>query len=247
MPLGERIGPPPPLSSSSSTSTSTNGVTGINAGTEGREGGGGGGEWTVQHLCELPCHLARTQLVVRPVIAYLSSTSSFPSAADAGSQLVPRLQEREVAAVFTAPLEGFLRRRWGGGDGGGWYEGRWLRIQNNTTDWRAHEFLVRDGDRSFRVWGMTARVLVDAARVAYGRRPEFEAEVEPAGDEAMIMEMMRRGEFEKEREKEKEGKEGKPKIAVRAEVGDAEGKAGTQQAQAQTQDGKSAEGTKEKL
>lgn len=31
-----------------------------------------------------------------------------------------------------------------------------------------------DGMMRYRVWGMTARMLVDAARLAYGEEPEFE-------------------------------------------------------------------------
>ena len=37
----------------------------------------------------------------------------------------------------------------------------------------------------YRVWGMTARVIVDAARIAYNREPEFPHSASP-GDEEMI-------------------------------------------------------------
>lgn len=37
----------------------------------------------------------------------------------------------------------------------------------------------------YRVWGMTARILIDAARIAYAREPEFEHNRQP-GDEEMI-------------------------------------------------------------
>lgn len=42
---------------------------------------------------------------------------------------------------------------------------------------REHEY--------YRVWGMTARILVDAARIAYNREPEFDHNKD-AGDEEMI-------------------------------------------------------------
>lgn len=32
----------------------------------------------------------------------------------------------------------------------------------------------QDGMERYKVWGMTARMLVDAARLAYGEEPEFE-------------------------------------------------------------------------
>lgn len=50
-----------------------------------------------------------------------------------------------------------------------------------------------------RVWGMTARILVDAARIAYDRDPEF-VFVERIGDEEMIKSMLDKGELGKENE-----------------------------------------------
>jgi len=44
----------------------------------------------------------------------------------------------------------------------------------------------------YRVWGMTARILVDVARVAYGREPSFEC-VEGFGDDDVIDELRRKG------------------------------------------------------
>lgn len=85
---------------------------------------------------------------------------------------------------------------------GYWYDGSWLTWKDQP--WRVHNFYVpvnnqkvsrpRRGSGSshgqgnlagvleeeqetegrFKVWGMTARVLVDAARVAYGEEPEME-------------------------------------------------------------------------
>lgn len=44
----------------------------------------------------------------------------------------------------------------------------------------------------YRVFGMTARILVDAARVAYGREPEFEHNCH-FGDEEMITKLLKIG------------------------------------------------------
>lgn len=49
-----------------------------------------------------------------------------------------------------------------------------------------------------RIWGMTARILVDAARIAYGRDPEFSF-VEGVGDEDMIRILLEKGEMTKEK------------------------------------------------
>lgn len=51
-----------------------------------------------------------------------------------------------------------------------------------------------------RVWGMTARILIDAARIAYGRDPEFSF-VDRVGDEDMIKILLDKGEMGKEKDR----------------------------------------------
>ncbi|KAK0731249.1 hypothetical protein B0H67DRAFT_476375, partial [Lasiosphaeris hirsuta] len=191
----------------------------------------------IEHLCDLPTNLARTELVVRPCVALLHATQppvpvdtiassakapSSPSSPRVEDSLIPRLDAKEVAAVFSAPFHNFLRiadevhkgskRR---PPPGKWYEGSW--VQWHEEPWRMHFFYVpvndqrvtkprrRDGglaalaedgddgdavdelaeDGRYKVWGMTARILVDAATVAYGEEPEFEHNSH-FGDERMI-------------------------------------------------------------
>jgi len=55
----------------------------------------------------------------------------------------------------------------------------------------------------FRVFGMTARILVDAARVAFGREPAFEHNSH-FGDEDMIGRLIREGRLG-DRERKGEG------------------------------------------
>ncbi|KAK2628144.1 hypothetical protein QTJ16_002790 [Diplocarpon rosae] len=91
-----------------------------------------------------------------------------------------------------------------------WYKGVWTDFHDSP--WRMHNFFVpinnqnvtrpkvREGGQAaiaerldeeeegmtrFRVWGMTGRMLVDAARIAYGEEPEFEHNIH-FGDESMI-------------------------------------------------------------
>lgn len=59
------------------------------------------------------------------------------------------------------------------------------------------------GGGRFKVWGMTARMLVDAATVAYGEQPEFEHNSH-FGDERMIEGLDRMGRLG---EKRKDGSE----------------------------------------
>lgn len=199
----------------------------------------------VEHLCELPANLAKTELGVRPCVAYLCPSSSSPSKADEPSveeRLIPRLDPKEVAAVFTAPFHSFLRKEWTGdgpapvqknGKPEKWYRGSWTDWHESR--WRMHNFYIPrpapsptsllrnpsnsslpsgpeptphtslpDGDdprpepsalddlTTFRVFGMTARILVDAARVAYGEEPDFEHNSHH-GDEDMIGRLLKMG------------------------------------------------------
>lgn len=147
--------------------------------------------------------------------------------------MIPKLDAREVAAVFSAPFYNFLKKE----DlppppgqtlpPGHWYDGSWIAWKDHP--WRVHNFYVpvnnqrvskprrpshphanlaaslekqeEDGDGRFKVWGMTARVLVDAARIAYGEEPEQEHNAH-FGDEKIIGIAEEEGSF---------GEVGKPK------------------------------------
>ncbi|KAJ5153380.1 uncharacterized protein N7482_009858 [Penicillium canariense] len=177
--------------------------------------------FAVEHLCELPANLAKTELVVRPCVALLHAFDPATGAnADPEIELIPRLDAREVAAVFSARFDDFLRLRSSEGSGvGEWYKGSWSRWHNHN--WRMHQFFVRAHNhairprspdnpaqnaavdaltqqeesgvvQNYRVFGMTARIIVDAARVAFAREPEFEHNSH-FGDEAMIAKLRRLG------------------------------------------------------
>ncbi|EGS19049.1 uncharacterized protein CTHT_0056710 [Thermochaetoides thermophila DSM 1495] len=185
--------------------------------------------------------------------------------------LIPRLDAKEVAAVFSAPFHNFLRATdeppASPEDGplppGKWYEGQWATWHDQA--WRMHFFYVPvsnqkvvrpsvkgrksttttptaptpeangngDGEREekksqeqddeldaprYKVWGMTARILVDAATIAYGEQPEFEHN-RHFGDEKIIVQLAEQGRLgpkKRERdaaakEKEKDGESKKQK------------------------------------
>ena len=141
-------------------------------------------------------------------MAFLHSDDhSGNKAASVEETMIPRLDAKEVAAVFSAPFHNFLRAedeaREGGivpGQRSDWYSGQWTDWHEGR--WRMHNFFVpinnqkvskpkfREGGQAaiaeqldeeeenglerYKVWGMTARMLVDAARVAYAEDPEFE-------------------------------------------------------------------------
>lgn len=177
----------------------------------------------IEHLCCLPHSLAKTEIAVRPCVALLhsdddpSSTTPAPTAEDS---LMPRLDAKEVAAVFSGSLHNFLladdevlpddEAQGKKLPTGHWYEGRWTEWHNSP--WRVHYFYVpvnhqrvtkpkeREGGLAaiaekleeeeeevgrYMVWGMTGRMLVDTARVAYAREPEFEHN-RHFGDESLL-------------------------------------------------------------
>lgn len=196
----------------------------------------------IEFLCHLPHNLARTSLAVRPCVALLHTPPAKQPSSPTPSveTMIPRLDPREVAAVFSAPFANFLSAT----DlnpaadlpPGHWYDGRWINWK--THPWRVHNFYVpvtnqrvakpredaRKGEEGeladkleeeeeaqtgrYKVWGMTAKILVDAAAIAYGRRPEFEHN-EQAGDEALIEEWEADGEFFDKAKAKQNGVEGK--------------------------------------
>jgi hypothetical protein len=187
-----------------------------------------------------------------------TTSSSSPSASDDSNdsasavedKMIPRLDPKEVAAVFTAPFHSFLRKSWTGDTPGPvqkdgrpekWYRGSWTDWHESR--WRMHNFYIPkppasptsllknpsnlsaatgpepsphsglpEGDdpqpepnaldalTTFRVFGMTARILVDAARVAYDEEPEFEHNSHH-GDEEMIERLLKMGRLSEVRKK----------------------------------------------
>lgn len=141
-------------------------------------------------------------------MAFLHSDAAAGSpAASVEESMIPRLDAKEVAAVFSAPFHNFLSERDEVREGEAvpgkredWYSGNWVNWMDSR--WKMHNFYVpinnqtvtkprvraggqaaiaeeldeeeEDGMMRYRVWGMTSRMLVDVARVAYGEEPEFE-------------------------------------------------------------------------
>jgi coenzyme A diphosphatase NUDT7 len=167
----------------------------------------------IEHLCQLPFSLAKTALAVRPCVAFLHSDTNGGVAASVEESMIPRLDAKEVAAVFSAPFHNFLRSEDEVPEGvevpgkkSDWYHGQWTEWHKGQWGpdgrWRMHNFFVpinnqkvskprvREGGQAaiaeiledneeeekqrYLVWGMTARMLVDAARVAYDEEPDFE-------------------------------------------------------------------------
>jgi len=163
---------------------------------------------------------------VRPCVALLhSDDDTGKTGVSVEDKLIPRLDAKEVAAVFTAPFHNFLMKRdevplrEDNGAAGDWYEGSWTDF--HSSKWRMHHFHVpiagqivtkpRSENKDqraaadelekaekagsltrYRVFGMTARVLVDAVRVAYNQEPEFDHNSH-FGDEDLIRRLQKLG------------------------------------------------------
>ncbi|KAI1799279.1 NUDIX hydrolase domain-like protein [Daldinia bambusicola] len=186
----------------------------------------------IEPLCCLPCSLAKTEMAVRPCVAFLHADDEpgKPTAVvDEG--MMPRLDAKEVAAVFSGPFHNFLKAKDEPRDGetvppGEWYDGYWHHWHDKP--WRVHNFhvpvnnqkvtrpKVRDGGQAvlaeeleeeedavqrFLVWGLTARMLVDAARIAYEEEPEFEHNSH-YGDEEIIAFLNNQGRLPEKKRRE---------------------------------------------
>ncbi|CAL4998342.1 unnamed protein product [Urochloa decumbens] len=104
-------------------------------------------------VASLEHFLSKHLLVVVPVIGMLSDIQAF----------IPVLNVAEVDEIFDVPLEMFLKD------------------ENRTSEERekmgqaftVHYFTYIKGNQKYLVWGLTARILIHAASVVYGRPPDF--------------------------------------------------------------------------
>lgn len=84
---------------------------------------------------------------MRPCVALLHSYDEQRGQnADPEVSLIPRLDAREVAAVFTAPFRNFLRLRDesddGSGNPGDWYQGAWTEW--HQSNWRSKSSIFKE-------------------------------------------------------------------------------------------------------
>ncbi|KAK9458004.1 NUDIX hydrolase domain-like protein [Dipodascopsis uninucleata] len=163
-------------------------------------------KYNFEELTILPLHLARNWLCVRPCVAFLSHKNDIDGT---GIDICDVLEidhsakNMEVSAIFTAPLERFLHV------GKGWYKGSWMDWSG--LSWRQHIFSVKSKERDiildsakkpsvYSVWGLTARILLDIARLGYDEEPQMEY-IKKEGDELLIYKMLQVGQLRPERNK----------------------------------------------
>ncbi|KAJ3056447.1 hypothetical protein HK097_006938 [Rhizophlyctis rosea] len=122
-----------------------------------------GGETSFDNvLTTLRLFLSRFHLLVTPVVGVITQ------------EFEPTLNPSEVASCFTVPLRTFLEAKTHTATDIIW----------NGYPYRSHTFMVND----YKIWGLTAEILITAAKVAYGEdRLEFEvlAPGQPSVDAAL--------------------------------------------------------------
>ncbi|KAJ3069537.1 hypothetical protein HDU98_007391 [Podochytrium sp. JEL0797] len=92
-----------------------------------------------------------------------SENASLPARVIAALTISPA----EVESVFSVPLDTFLKAD-------GHEEQHFNATDGSGAVWKLHKFDVVDElGRNYMVWGLTAQILVEFARVAFGREPEF--------------------------------------------------------------------------
>ncbi|BFZ53577.1 8-oxo-dGTP diphosphatase [Savitreella phatthalungensis] len=164
----------------------------------------------ISRISTLPPYLAKNHLLVTPCIAFLPS--------DPYEKWTPSPNEAEVDAVFTIKLSQIVNGEAYLGRWMQWYELAWKLhrfelastsdapaptlssdLRNNRRD---NATLQRRRSRSpspasetdltFTIWGLTARILVDIARIAFGRAPSYEF-VDEVGDSSRILKAQEQG------------------------------------------------------
>ncbi|KAJ3367334.1 hypothetical protein GGF31_007585 [Allomyces arbusculus] len=112
------------------------------------------------YLTTLHPHISRINSLVYPVVVQLRDSDSADELVDSLT-----LNDEEVAAVFCVPVRTFLEAdEQVHAD----FELRWLGVQC-----KFHEFRVPWRGEEFRVWGLTAAVCIELARIAYARDPAY--------------------------------------------------------------------------
>ncbi|KAI9103327.1 NUDIX hydrolase domain-like protein [Phlyctochytrium arcticum] len=111
----------------------------------------------VKGVTVLPPFLSRFQLLVTPVVGIIPR------------DFEPVPNPEEVAECFNVPLHIFLHSQ------SDRTKHEYIDIRWRNGVWRRHAFWWRDAHgKEFKIWGLTADILIQVAQIAYGRKAEFE-------------------------------------------------------------------------
>jgi hypothetical protein len=116
--------------------------------------------YRMEYLTTLPSYLSRNLLAVQPSVVFmhsLNNSTSLPSVS---------MDSNEVSEVFSCQLQEFLSD-----EPSTWYSTK--SVNWNGLNWNQHWFNVLRQNRIigqdayYSVWGLTANILIDCARIAY--------------------------------------------------------------------------------
>lgn len=145
----------------------------------------------VDFLTSLPAYLSRNLLAVKPSILHISG-SGLQLDPQTGIPSIINHSTNEVKEVFSVPLERFLSNR------EGWYSSK--PVSWGGLSWNQHHFRTIRSNKIIgetgwtNVWGLTANILVDIARVAFDREPPMAHRSQGVvGDEKLLEELFSRG------------------------------------------------------
>jgi 8-oxo-dGTP pyrophosphatase MutT (NUDIX family) len=163
--------------------------------------------YEIEHLTTLPAYLSRNLLVVRPVVAYLTHHSckgeyneivDIPGIVD-----LCNYNSAEVHAVFSVPLHKFLENK------SGWYSAK--NVNWGGLNWNQHWFQAIRSHKHvgepgwYSVWGLTANMVLDVARLAFGEEPSMPHRPPGKfGDEQLIEALHKHGLLPAERDRKKD-------------------------------------------
>jgi coenzyme A diphosphatase NUDT7 len=151
--------------------------------------------YSLEVLATLPAYLSRNLLAVRPTIAFLDREKAHPADYNLMADM-PRIinvgESKEVGEVFSCQLHQFLLNT------PGWYVGKpvnWGGLTWNQHWFKAIRKKKEVGEKGWlSVWGLTANILVDTARLAFDTEPAMNHRAkEQLGDEEIIRALADRG------------------------------------------------------
>ncbi|ODV91779.1 hypothetical protein CANCADRAFT_361 [Tortispora caseinolytica NRRL Y-17796] len=138
----------------------------------------------------LPPYLSRNLLAVRPALMFLSGARSELDSRGIPVDLKLMLNPDEVESAFSCALDDLLVP-----DAyPNWYSSK-VTNWSGMPNYRMHTFTTPSG---YEIWGLTARILLDTARILIGREPAFPVS-RTIGDEDLITLLHKRGKLPEKR------------------------------------------------
>lgn len=148
----------------------------------------------IEHIKTMPAYLSSRYLMVVPEIAWLppehtviNRNTNLPMLIDPGHQ------SPEVKIVFSAPVRKFLDRHQYHSADENWFG---MKFKQHYFEMLSPKKRIGD-PAMIKVWGLTANILIDIARLAFDREPSFPHRVKGQyGDQQLLQALADKGFFD---------------------------------------------------